>query len=147
MAKASRILLIIGRIFHIINGVSFILTAIYMFIASIAMLVTGNIPYIADYLNDLPEEANLSIQIITLVYGIVFIFLGLMFIAYAVWSFIASNLVAKAITDTRNRKLSILNIVFGALLDVKVAVVGSIFQLFVMGKVEDGPKDGEVVDK
>lgn len=146
MKNASRILLIIGRIFHIIGAVSYFLLAAYMFIASIAMLATGSIPYLAGYLEELSEDAEIAISVITLVYGILFIFLGFLFIGYGVWSIIASNLVAKALTEEKNRKLAIVNIVFGAILDVKVAVVGSIFQLFVMGKVENEPKDGDVLD-
>ena len=143
MKTASKVLLTVGGIFHIVNSVSFFMAALYMLIAGIAYFVTGHL-VIADYLP--MEEAEPEVMYAAfLACAIVFIVLGVMFIPFGIVSIIASKKAFQAKNEQR-KGLYVAAIVFGAILDNTPAIVGGIFGLIASKKDEkEPPEDGSVV--
>ena len=136
MKKASRILLTIGAIFHIVDGVTFILVSIYFFSASILFFATGQNLFGFNYSSGSAEEAaNITFIIAAWVY----IFVGILFIAFGVISFVTSKLTFQARENGDKHKF-ITVIVLSAILDVAAAVVGAIFGLIVLNKEKQETK-------
>lgn len=130
MKKASNILLTIGGVFHIINGIIFFGAALYFFIASIAFFAFGfNWMGIA-YDESMTEE---TLAITFNIVAAVYILVGFTFIGCGILSEIA----AKITFDTKengNKKNYITVIVLSAILDSPAAIVGSIFGLITLNK-------------
>ena len=145
MKKASKILLLIGGILHIVNAVSYFLLTIYMLIAGIAYLVTGSMAF-ANYFP--LEEADAEIMSVTFfVCAIMFICFSVLFIGFGVVSIIASKKAFQAKNEL-TKGLCITAIVFGAILDNTPAIIGGIFGLIALGKNEkEPPEDGSIVDQ
>ena len=147
MKTASKVLLTVGGIVHIVNAVSFFMLCLYMLIAGIAYFVTGSFAF-ADYLfpvEEGAEEAGTIMGISFMVCAILFIVYSVLFVGFGIVSIIASKKAFQA-KNERTKGLFIAAIVFGAILDNKPAIVGGIFGLISAGKDEkEPPEDGSVV--
>ncbi len=145
MKTPSKVLLTVGGILHIVNGVGFFVGALYMIIAAIAYFVTGTLA-IANYFP--MEEGDPEVMYtVFLVCAILFIVFGIMFIGFAILSIIASKKAFQA-KNERTKGLFVAAIVFGAILDNVPAIVGGIFGLISSKKEEKEPlEDGSVVDE
>ena len=130
MKKASNILLTIGGIFHIVNGVAFILASFYFLAGAIAFFVYGQTWFIQIVDDEMAAEiVNLSLTISAVMLIVLFV----MFIGFGVLSFIASKYTFVTKENNEKRRL-IACIVFGAILDNAAVIVGSIFGLIVANK-------------
>ncbi len=130
MKKASNILLTIGGVFHIINGIIFFGAALYFFIASIAFFAFGfNWMGIA-YDESMTEE---TLAITFNIVAAVYILIGFLFVGCG----ILSEITSKITFDTKengNKKNYITVIVLSAILDSPAAIVGSIFGLITLNR-------------
>ena len=147
MKTASKVLLTVGGVIHIVNAVGFFMSSLYMIIASIAYFVTGSFAFAEWFpVEEAGEEAGTAMGIAFMVCAIVFIALSIMFIGFGILSIIASKKAFQA-KNERTKGLCITAIVLGAILDNTPAVVGGIFGLIALGKNEkEPPEDGSVVD-
>lgn len=145
MKKASKILLTIGGVFHIVNGIGFIGGAIAFIVGSIMFFGFGNNWFGAMF--DTMEESVETAQIALTISGFIYIFCALIFSVFAVLSFIGSKLTFN-IVDEGEKKDFIISIVFAALLDNAPALVGSIFKFFVKKELKelDSEEASEVVE-
>ena len=139
MKKASRVLLTIGGILHIVDGVSFIIASLYFLIASILYFGFGTNIFFAVF--D-AEDATEPLTVVLISMAISFILFFLMFISFGIMSFFASKLTFNA-RETNDKKTLITSIVMGAILDNPPAVVGSIFALVVANKEKEEIKQVE----
>ena len=145
MKKASKILLTIGGVFHIVEGVGFISAAITFIVGSILFFGFGNNWFGAMF--DTMEEGTEAAQIALTVSGCMYIFGAFLFIGFAILSFIGAKLTFNIIDDGEKKDF-IISIVFAALLDNTPALVGSIFKFFVKKepKQMDSEEASEVVE-
>ena len=141
MKKASRILLTIGGVFHIVDGVSFFIAALVFLIGSIVFFATGAnwFGFIYDSV-DTEETMTIAMTMSAIIY----IVCALMFVGFGIMSIIAARLTFNAI-ENGNKTKYITVIVLSALLDVVTAIVGSIFGLITLNK-EKNEKEPEVVE-
>ena len=141
MKKASRILLTIGGVFHIVNSVSFFIAALVFLIASIVFFATG-----ANWFGFVYDsvESEEVMQIAMTISGAMYIVCALMFVGFGIMSIIAARLTFNAIENGDKSKY-ITVIVLSAILDVIVAIVGSIFGLITLNR-ENSEKEPEVVE-
>lgn len=135
MKKASKILLTIGGVLHIVNGVAFVGGAIAFIVGSIMFFGLGNNWFVNFFENESADAEYIGRLTFT-ISAIIYIFASLLFAALAALSFVGSKLTF-GIIDKGEKKQFIIGIVFGALLDNAPALVGSIFKLF----VEKEPND------
>ena len=145
MKKASKILLTIGGVFHIVEGFAFISAAIAFIVGGIVFLAAGNNWFGAMF--ESMEESAEAAQIALTLSSFIYFFGALVFIAFAVLSFVGSKLTFK-ILDGGEKKDFIISIVFAALLDNTPALVGSIFKFFVKKepKQMDSEEASEIVE-
>ena len=140
MKKASRILLTVGGALDIVSAVGFFIAAFYMLLASTIFGITGtSIMFYYD-----PEVAEESASMVMSIMAVVYVFVGLSFIACGVLAIIASKKTFAA-RDNADKGQLITIIVLNALLDNPAAIVGSIFGLITLNK-EKNEKETEVVD-
>ena len=130
MKKVQKILCTIGGVLHIVNGVSIAMAALYLFVAAVLFFVTGTF-YGAQIVEQFGEAVDVSIAFS--IVAIIYIWMGLLFVALAVLSFVASKLTFRS-AESNNQKRLITALVFAVILDVKVAIAGAVFGLIASGK-------------
>ena len=130
MKKASNILLTIGGVFHIVDGIVFISSSIYFIIAAVFFFATGQNWF--GFVYDAEETAEVMDLTMTIV-STVYIFIGLLFVSFGVLSFIASKLTFQVRENSDKSKL-ITVLVISAILDCVSAVVGCIFGLIALSR-------------
>ena len=147
MKKLSKIFMTIGGVFHIVNGVSLLIAAITLLTACVIFVVTGNL-YGADLIVDSSgDEAIETLRLTFNLVAILYLWIGLAFIALAVVSFVASKLTFRA-SEAKDQKGFIVPLVFAIILDVKIAIVGAVFGLISLNKEENKkPDDDPVADE
>lgn len=133
MKKVSKILLTVGGIFHIVNGISLLISSLTLIILAVVFFVTGNL-YGPDFVNG--EVSEEYVQLSMNIAAILYLFLSVMLIGLGIVSFIASKITFKA-GESGDKKSLIAAIVFGLILDAKVAAVGGIFGLIASNKDDD----------
>ena len=139
MKKASKVLLTIGGILHIVDGVSFIIASLYLLIAAITYFIAGTnwlMPYFE------AEDAAEPLTITLIAVAVAFIVLFFVFFSFGIMSFFASKLTFNA-RESSDKKQLITSIVMAAILDNPPAVVGSIFALVVANKEKEEIKQVE----
>ena len=147
MKKVSKILMTIGGVFHIVNGASTIISGLVMFLLCVIYFVTGRL-YGAEMLAEYGKEVNAEIFNWSFtIASIIYLWIGLLCVALGIVSFIAAKIAFRA-ANGDDQKNFITSLVFGVLLDVKVAIVGSIFGLIALNKEENKkPDDDPVADE
>ena len=145
MKKASKILLTIGGVFHIVEGFAFISGCITFIVGAILFFAFGNNWFGTFF--DTMEESVEAAQIALTLSAFIYIFCAIIFSVFAVLSFIAAKLTFN-ILDGGEKKDFIVSIVFAALLDNTPALVGSIFKFFVKKEPTqmDSKEASEVVE-
>ena len=145
MKKASKILLTIGGVFHIVEGFAFISGAITFIVGGILFLAFGYNWFGAMF--DTMEETTEAAQIAFSLSAFIYFFCACVFIAFAVLSFLGAKFTFRII-DGGEKKDFIVSIVFAALVDNTPALVGSIFKFFVKKepKQVDSEEASEVVE-
>lgn len=144
MKKASRILLIVGKVFSIVSAVIYFLYGCLVIIASIFV---GGIP--ADY-SEVITIFGYEIPIDSILSGFVFgfyLFMGIIFVAFGVLSIISTKVINKALNSPEKSNY-IKSIVFSAIIGVSTSVLGGIFGLIILSKDNKAKeKNGEEIQK
>lgn len=144
MKKASRILLIVGKVFSIVSAVIYFLYGCFMIIASIFV---GGIP--ADYA-EVITILGYEIPIDSILSGFVlgmYLFMGIIFVAFGVLSIISTKVINKALNSPEKSNY-IKSIVFSAIIGVSPSVLGGIFGLIILSKENKAKeKNGEEITK
>ena len=145
MKTASKVLLTIGGIFHIVNAVSYFFLSIFMMVYAIICAATGSFMFFK-YSGD--SEATMTVGLMIL-FIVLFFLLSFLAIACGVASIIASKMTFKAKNSGEKGKL-IAAIIFGGILEVYVAILGGIFGLVALkkeGASEEAPKEIETAEE